>query len=1339
MSCRHQPTPGQRLVAGLLVLTQFFWLPQARSADFYWDTDSTSAGNLTDGTGLGGTGDWNTTTSANWWDQSNLVLWPNANTDTAIFSGPTGALTASTVTLSSGIIANKLSFLRSGYTLTDGSLTLAGATPTLHANLGESATINSLIQGVDGLTKTGGGSIRLGNAANSYTGVTTISNGTLIISNQGALGTDASTVVVSGSASRGFGGGQLVLDGTSAGINFSRNLSLQGLGPIADRSASLISLGSNELSGTVSGAVGLVSTRITSSGGRLTLSGTLDVAGTAATTITGLGAAANSTGTSSYAVTGVLTGTGTLEKTGSGTLLLNPSNTSGFSGTVRAGSSSTGTISSIRITTPNVLGTRIAGGTGGVIDMNSGTLEVRMDSPSVLSGNLPATVYLRAASTLFADHAIGGSTINGTATFGTSSFEDNITTTFNSRNGYGMTFGSTLVNGGDNVSGFTTNMGGLLTFNGNFWNNADNAASRVMTITSTGNSLITGNIIASAAAFDHGLTKAGVGMLTITSNGSTLDGTVSVNAGILGITDFRAINNNSATINIGSGTTVGTLQLINDLAASAAGLTTSKTINLPGTTAAANIYASQTGSNPVILNGAITATGVGAKTLTLGGTNTANNIVNGSIPDGATATVTSLAKNGPGTWVLAGANAYTGATTITNGTLKIQDTFAGSSRNVIASTGAITFNAVTVTGEAGATLEYVGAAGSASAESLGALTPTAGANTVRVTPGAGGTAGLTFTSLGTVNGSASVNFVVPAGNSITVTGQSGYVANRLYFNGADYAFFATGVVRAPIYGSDALFSAADTFTSGNHALITASGATAAITQKSVKLEGNVTLTLDGNLTLTNGTNTAGNLLATGGSSVMDGAGAITGPGTNVLGIRVNGGTDTLTINNNIIGGTGGLNKNGAGKLILNGTANTITGETRINEGEIELGAGSRLGGDGSTTFTALTMRGAGVLDVGGNSIGVAAINGSGVITNDGADATLTVGNANGTGTWNGVFQDGSGALNVTKTGTGAQTWSGLSTHTGATIIGSTGLVTVNTLADIGQASGIGAGNAATNAGSLIFNGSTGGLVYTGTVLNGAIAAGSVSATTNRLFTLAGTGATLSSTASNNNAIIWSNTGAIVHGIIGPQTLTLTGTSAGDNRFNPQLTDSDTGANITGITKTGTGVWVLGNSNNIYTGLTTVSNGTLILGSAGALPAGSPLVLSGTATAGTLETSGNFIRDLAATATAGTGTVTWGGVAGGGFAAAGDNLVVAIGGLASPTPLQWGTGGFVASGAVLLLNSTTATGEIEVRNAIDLNGGARTITVNDNVSTGTDFATISGVISNSTGTGSLVKA
>ena len=89
---------------------------------------------------------------------------------------------------------------------------------------------------------------------------------------------------------------------------------------------------------------------------------------------------------------------------------------------------------------------------------------------------------------------------------------------------------------------------------------------------------------------------------------------------------------------------------------------------------------------------------------------------------------------------------------------------------------------------------------------------------------------------------------------------------------------------------------------------------------------------------------------------------------------------------------------------------------------------------------------------------------------------------------------------------------------------------------------------------------------------------------------------------------------------------------------------------------------------------------------------------------------------------------------GGFAASTDRLVVNLGGAGAT--VNWGTGGIGNGTGSLILSSSTSWADVDFQNGIDLNGGTRTIQVDDNANTGLDFATVSGVISNSTGTGAL---
>jgi autotransporter-associated beta strand protein len=1145
--------------------------------------------------------------------------------------------------LSSSSLAGGL-WMRDSYQLDGGSLELG--TGMIRVDYGHLLHLESLLAGSNGLTVSGGGAVWLGNAGNSYTGVTTINNGTVIINQMGALGSDGSAVVINGSQSRGFGGGALVLNGLTGPIDFSRDLLMQGRGPITDRSAALVSVGSNTLSGNIQTGlpVGITpqNTAFSTANGVLTLSGSLDVGGTATTTFTTFGVA-NSVGMGSYAITGLLTGTGSIEKTGAGTLMLNPSDASGFAGTIRA------TAGTIRVTDPAVLGTNAGTTTAAAIDLNGGIFEFRMDTPTI-----GKNVYYRSTSTstsaniLFADHAIGSDVVNGTATFGALRFNSATTApvnSFSSRNGYGMRFGAASVEGTGN-STWANNLGGLLTIGGNLWS-INTTTVRTLSLGGNGNTLITGSLLAAGAA--HNFTKTGSGVATILGAGATILGNINVNGGQLAITDFRSINNNevlaTGTINIGSGTTAGVLTIGTTTLPTAAGLTTNRTINLASTTGAATINASQPGAFPVVINSNLTATGAGAKTLFLSGTSTVNNTINGSIPNSSSNTA--LSKTGSGTWVLAGTNTYSGVTTLANGVLKLQANAPTST--IINDASGITFNAINV--HAGATLEFLGQNGVDNVETVGALTPTQGSNTIRLSPGTAGSASMVFASLGTVGSPASVNFVTPGGSStfsftaaLPAASANNMIAAGLYFNGADFAFNEGGTLRAPNYGVDADFAIAlSALTAGQSNRVDGSfSEAAALTIDSLKVNGSHVLDLEQALTIRTAatSNATGGILQTGGAGVINGAGVRTG-GSGALVIRVNEASDSLTLNAPIVTtSTGGFTKTGAGSLIFGGV-NLQTGTNTINEGTVIMAPGSKLSANNAT----LNIRAAGTLDLNGVDLGssIGGFNSNGVVTNSSSqDVTLRLGNGittNGTaGTSYGVIEDGAGGGRTgvtvsTSNNNTTQTTSflhyGNSTYTGPTTLTKTTNGNLNlqvyTLADIGEPSGIGRGNIDDNAGSLVFDGKGGRLTFTGVVVDPStiITAGSVSASTNRLFTIAGEFAEIAASAGNNNALVFSNYAPIAMGTASAKTLVLRGSSTADNRFNPQLTDSGVGADITSLIKTDAGVWVLGNPNNTYSGPTVIQQGTLIAQDGASLPTASNLVLDG----GTFQSAGVFTRAL----------------------------------------------------------------------------------------------------------------
>jgi autotransporter-associated beta strand protein len=172
----------------------------------YWDNDASAAGNnTTTGASMGGTGTWDAA-SNKWHNGSSNGTW--AGNRDAVFWG-----TAGTVTLGSAQAVNSLTFKSNGYTVTGSTLTMAGQFIT--AGSGVTATIGSALAGTGGIVKAGTGTVVLSNAANTYSGGTTITAGALQISADGALG----------AAPASFTAGNIILNGGTLkfGGNFDLN------------------------------------------------------------------------------------------------------------------------------------------------------------------------------------------------------------------------------------------------------------------------------------------------------------------------------------------------------------------------------------------------------------------------------------------------------------------------------------------------------------------------------------------------------------------------------------------------------------------------------------------------------------------------------------------------------------------------------------------------------------------------------------------------------------------------------------------------------------------------------------------------------------------------------------------------------------------------------------------------------------------------------------------------------------------------------------------------------------------------------------------------------------
>lgn len=327
-------------------------------------------------------------------------------------------------------------------------------------------------------------------------------------------------------------------------------------------------------------------------------------------------------------------------------------------------------------------------------------------------------------------------------------------------------------------------------------------------------------------------------------------------------------------------------------------------------------------------------------------------------------------------------------------------------------------------------------------------------------------------------------------------------------------------------------------------------------------------------------------------------------GSNTLSNTVNG-----AIANPTTSQTTRIDKEGAGTWRLAG-ANTHTGGTNINDGILELAGGSAIadaqtvaingdGGDGVFSGTAKLRI------INSETIGLL----TGDILTEAeilSGQTLTIGAGNSTMT--GLIT-GAGNLTRTMASTpgGTLTTTARNTYTGITTLGATGTATANAgisitqLADGGLASGLGASSSA--AANLVFttniSGANGGILTWTGITN---------QSTDRLFTMglgaAGTRINASGTlvGTNQPAMTWSNTGAIVFTGSGARTLTLGGTGIVDNVFRPAITD---GGGATSLSKVDGGMWLIDPASgaNAFTGGTSITGGTLAIKAGNALGTG----------------------------------------------------------------------------------------------------------------------------------------
>jgi autotransporter-associated beta strand protein len=663
----------------------------------------------------------------------------NIYTGTTIISagtlqyGASNVISTGGITISGGILDIGI------YTDTVGTVTLASGTITGTSGVltstvdydVRSGTISAILAGAVGLTKTTTGTVTI-TSANTYTGTTTVSNGVLNIRNNSALGTtDSGTTVNSGEV--------LELQGNITVTG--ELLSIAGTGASAGGALRNIS-GNNTWTGTIT-LTG--NTRINSDSNTLTLpainSGiayNLTVGGAGNTTISGA----------------ITTLTGTLDKDGSGTLILSGANTytgttTISAGTLQYGASNVISTGDVRVSaagatldlagySDNIGALTVTDGnvtTGGGDLTLTGTLSMNGGSIATGSGTLVLNDDVTSSS------SVTGATISGKLDIGSAirTFISNgsavddmsipaviIGTGTLTKTGLGAltlsganTFSGGVTWSGSNIGTININNASALgTGTFTIKNNAkiNNTSGAAITLTTDNAQVWNGDFIFTGTN-DLNLGTGAVAM--------TADVTITVNGGNLTVGGVISGAQNLIKSGVGTLTLSGASTYTGSTAINAGILSVS--IMADGGVASSIGASNNTATNLKLLGGTLKYTGGTASTdrlFTLGtpnftidssGTGTLTFTNTGSMSTSGTGVrtlilagsnsgnlasvikdqsgnATSLVKNDTGAWTLSGANTYTGGTTVNAGTLNVNNASALSTGTLSASATGNTVN-----------------------------------------------------------------------------------------------------------------------------------------------------------------------------------------------------------------------------------------------------------------------------------------------------------------------------------------------------------------------------------------------------------------------------------------------------------------------------------------------------------------------------------------------------------------------------------------------------------------------------------------------------------------------
>ncbi|MFO1089916.1 MAG: autotransporter-associated beta strand repeat-containing protein [Hyphomicrobiales bacterium] len=553
-------------------------------------------------------------------------------TSSSIQNGGTLVLTSSSSSISGQM------FILSGGTLETNAANLPTSTLDNRGTVrfqqpAGTVTFSRTLSGSGAVEKSGPGTL-IFSGANTYTGGTTISGGTLQIGNGGVGGTITGRVVNNGNLA--FNRSDAVSYGGT--ISGTGSVTQAGSGTLTLTGANSYSGGTVLDAGTVvahaDSALGASSGSLTFNGGTFRFGSGFNLSAGRAVSINGAGGTIDTNGFSTT-IGGIVSGSGTLTKTGGGTLTLTAN--SPFSGALTIGQGSVqlgnggaaGSVSGNIANNGNLIFNRSDAFTFGGTIAGTGSVTQAGSGITILTGN---NTYTGGTTIAQGTLQIGN---GGTSGAITGNVANNGTLTFNRADSYtfgGMISGAgsvtqagpgtTILTGDSTYTGGTTITQGTLQLG-----NGGTSGSIAGNVTNSGN--LTFN---RADNYTFGGVVSGAGSVTQAGSGTT-------------------ILTGDSTYTGGTTITQGTLQLGN-------------------------------GGTSGSIAGNVTNSG----NLTF---NRANNYTFGGVVSGAG----SVTQAGPGTTILTGANTYSGGTTIAQGTLQLGNGgTSGAIAGNVTNSGNLTFN-----------------------------------------------------------------------------------------------------------------------------------------------------------------------------------------------------------------------------------------------------------------------------------------------------------------------------------------------------------------------------------------------------------------------------------------------------------------------------------------------------------------------------------------------------------------------------------------------------------------------------------------------------------------------